>query len=157
VRARVCIYIYNTWRRRDDTEPRAICCFYDLEDRAYNNSVGSASKRHPRLPTPVARPPPPRSTGRGLLHHRNPRGVHGMADTRAYPLLILILDGERSSIPSPSHPSASPPSPTFVEFRRRRRGVRNTREPLPLKYRSGFLRRGMPTYCDPCLHAGLLD
>jgi len=60
-------------------KPRAICCFYDLEDHIYNNSVARAASSDTlsRLPSSVVSSRPRSlATGRRVLHHPNPRGVH---------------------------------------------------------------------------------
>lgn len=154
----------------------------------YNNSVARASSPtpspdcHPLTSLLAPRshrsegPPSPKSAG-------SPR-VRAGGDTlpiRARPLLILVLDGERSSIPfaivAPT--TATITTTTLLSLRSSRpvsvfsrshteiraamkATVRaggslagNTHESLPLKYRSGFLRArqriAIPAYTQACL------
>lgn len=159
-------------------EPRAICCFYDLKHRTYNNSVGRASSDTLAWQTLILFRPvqPPRS---GVLHHRNPRGVREYARRRyiARPLLILVLDGEQSSIPfailveSPFRFAPSPFRSTsgilalergiFVHGDEgytgatRRGGVYYTRV-VAAKISFRFPSCIAATYCDLCSHTGVL-
>lgn len=116
---------------RCSVEPRAICCFYDLEDRTYNNSVARASSDtllsprrppllspprspRPRFRPPVGGPPSRKSAGSPRVRARDTSPI------RARPLLIPVLDGETVVHPlrrrrtTPSSPS--PPPPSFVHL-----------------------------------------
>jgi len=164
-------------------ESRAICCFYDLEDRMYiiiQSLVHPASPSlayHPPLSSlfapvhsPSEGPPSPKSTGSPRIR------VGDTSPIRARPLLIFVLDGEWSSILfatvvltllSSFHLGIFARARKFTcnNEKAARRGagreiVSEAHEPLPLKYCSGFLRArqriAIPAYTQACL-IDLLD
>lgn len=169
----------DTWPslRAARVDPRAICCFYDLEDRAYNNSVARATSGTlflslaRSLPRSPAGPISSKSAG-------SPRVRAGdTSPIRACLLLILVLDGERSSIPFATLALLfSLRSSRLVSvFSRSRTEIRAAMKAAAVAAGGG---RGVvsreyirvvaakisfrfpscsATYCDPCLHAGVLD
>lgn len=125
-------------------QPCAICCFYDLEGRAHNNSVAGTSSQ-PRAP-PKRNPLEfsiskvrGESPNTARIHHRYTR-----------PLLIPVRCRTPLRLSTTFYPTISPVSRVFAPARTEIRA--RTKEGLlerihgssRVKYRSGSLRA---TYC----------
>lgn len=158
-------------------EPRAICCFYDLEDHVYNNSDARASSiTLSRLPSSVV-PFRPRSLTVGgfsitQIHGESANTSWGyIADTRAsvinfHPRWRVVEHPLRHRRPNPSLfiPSRCfrARARKFVQQRRRRgdagRGIVSGEYTRAVAAKISFrFPSCSATYCDPCLHAGALD
>lgn len=131
---------------------RAICCFYDLEIRVYNNSVGGTfsqhrapSKRNP-LEIFIKKVHGESMSGEGgeaRIHHRYTRPVinsRPMPYPLWYPSQPCTYRYTSISLPPPPVPWIFALARTEIRARTKEGSLERMHELSPVKYCSGFLR-----------------